>query len=745
VTGLLLAAHPLPARLSASTFTVAAAVAVGNGVALKRLLADDTDPSNDSEVWRTTALNAAAYCGLTGVIEWLISEAPPDGDVARQLSDAAGWAAAAGHLPALQQLLSAGGDFNVKTTAAAAVSRDGLPLLQFLRAAGCPWDGNTPAQAAASGHQELLEWAIAEGCPKDACACAAAATTGNLPLLQWLRAQGFPWDVRCYIAAAEGRRLDIMRYLRANGCDWGIGGAVCEAAAIGGSLELLQWCIENGAAWSQRACDAAAAGGHLDVLIFAHGHGCGLTKNTACAAAAHGHAACLAWIFENDGGHLTDAWILASAKQSMQVDCVKLAVEHGCKEYSHDMGGADWAGEFGDVDFVKWLMQRAASRGDGSDALVASEICTGAARRGQLQVLELMLAAGHLNLGSSAPAAAAVFHGDDSRSTQEWLFGHGVRFDASVFKAAADTGDIATLVWLRGVAHCPWDAHACRTAVCSRHETKRLATLQWLVQAGCPLSPDTWQAAEDVDVLKWLCVQPDRPWGDKLVLWALRKGDAALAAWALENEPDAADALRRLGCAEVIAFGYNALEMISWARARGGEWSSACSYTLATGRRQFDLVQHCVRAGCGVIEAMFNHAASSAVVDRELLKSHLAFLKQQGCPWSAATVAAAIPKTSFCEDDLGIVKWLMDQGCPYDASACAAAAGISLRLLKALHAMGLPMNGSVCVAAARAGQLDTLQWAHSKGCALDGCADLVVPAGPVCEWLLAQDVACRSA
>jgi hypothetical protein len=45
------------------------------------------------------------------------------------------------------------------------------------------------------------------------------------------------------------------------------------------------------------------------------------------------------------------------------------------------------------------------------------------------------------------------------------------------------------------------------------------------------------EATDRGDARKWLCVQPDRRWVDKLVLSALRRGDDALADWALANEP----------------------------------------------------------------------------------------------------------------------------------------------------------------------------------------------------------------
>jgi len=756
LTGLLLAGHPLPTRLHVSDSAVAAAVAVGNDAALKRLMASCTGALEYRDLGQSSALNAAATFGRTDTLEWLLSDASPGYEKRTPIYHAVDCAAAAGHMAALQLLLSRNGRF-FHSTAAAAASGNHLSLLQFLRAAGCPWNSDTLAQAAAGGHQELIEWAVAVGCPHDARACAAAATAGNLLLLQWLREHGFPWDVRCYVAAAEGRHLDIMRYLREHGCDWGTGGAVCEAAAFGGSLELLQWCIENGATLGRRTCDAAAAGGHLDVLMYAHGYGCEMNELSACAAAAYGHAACLAWIFENDGSRLAQASILKYAKQSMQVECVKLAVAHGCKEDGADMEpdtrwlgedmepGATWAGESGNLELVRWLTERAAGRGDGSDARVAAGICTGAARRGQLQVLELMLATGQLDVESSAPAQAAAFHGNASLATLEWLFERGVRFDARVFENAARACDIGTLEWLRDVAHCRWDHHACVAAVRGRYPAERLATLQWCVRHGCLLSPAVWEATYDNDVRKWLCVQPDRPWDDKLVLLALRNGDTFLAWWALANEPDAAAALKTFGCEAAIAFDDESIAMqtVRWVRAHGGEWSDACSSALATGEPRFDLVELCVNDGCGAIEAMFLHAISNSDVGWATVKPHLRFLRRKGCPWSAATVAAAASRGWRVRDNLVVVRWLLRKGCPCDASACAAAARASLRRLKDLHDLGAPLDWSVCVAAARAGRLDSLQWAHSKGCPLGGCADIVVFAAPVREWLLAQGVACR--
>jgi hypothetical protein len=178
---------------------------------------------------------------------------------------------------------------------------------------------------------------------------------------------------------------------------------------------------------------------------------------------------------------------------------------------------------------------------------------------------------------------------------------------------------------------------------------------------------------------------------------------------------------------------------VTWVRKNGGE-----STALATGDPCFDLVRYCVNGCCGVSDSMFSNAAR-ANKSWGALESHFRFLKSKGCPWSAATMAAVL-QARWGSPGTFAVKWLRDEGCPYDASVCATAARMSLGLLKALHEMGFPLNWSVCVAAARAGRLDTLQWAHSMGCPVGGCAGLVVlpVVAPVRKWLLARGVACRS-
>jgi hypothetical protein len=586
LAGLVLAGHPLPLRLQLSATPVAAAVAVGNCEAWQRLMMEGAYLDQ-------TALCAAAHFGRIEMLSWLL-----DGDRGvfddreKALTTAAKRAAAAGQFAALRLLSDHHCRLDEGSAAAAARGGD-LAMLQWLRAKGCPWNGYTLAQAAAGGHKQLLEWAIAEGCPRDARASAGAASTGILPLLRWLREQGFEWDVRCFVAAATGGHLDVTRYLRENGCDWGAGNAVCAAAARGGRLEILQWCIENGAAWGPRTCEGAAAGGHLDVLKHAHGNGCPMNERAACAAAAHGHAACLAWIFENDGGSFMSSWIWQHAICRGHRECVKLGVMRGCADFSESRESRDWcAGAYGDLELVRWMMDWASGNGTDTYADVADGICVGAASCGHLYVLEWMLAAGHFGRDSSAPAVEAADGSTTSLETLQWLYEHGALFDASVFERAAAIPVMEVLTWLRDVVQCPWDSRACVAAALDEEESS-LEVFQWLVKAGCPLSAEVWDVAYRLELRKWLCTLPSRPWDDKLVLWALREGEREVAEWALVNEPEAAAAVTAYGCAAAIAS--DDIAMLKWARAHGGEWSDACALALASASAE--MVASCASHG----------------------------------------------------------------------------------------------------------------------------------------------------
>ena len=72
--------------------------------------------------------------------------------------------------------------------------------------------------------------------------------------------------------AAGGGHLQVLQWARANGCTWNKD--VCSKAALGGHLQVLQWARANGCPWDSHVCSNAAYGGHLEILQWARANGC---------------------------------------------------------------------------------------------------------------------------------------------------------------------------------------------------------------------------------------------------------------------------------------------------------------------------------------------------------------------------------------------------------------------------------------------------------------------------------------
>lgn len=79
------------------------------------------------------------------------------------------------------------------------------------------------------GHQSALVWARdhfeLDNPEVDArVGCAYAALKGDLPMLQWLRESGFPWDASSATPNVQGRRNHVVEWAIENGCptpeDW---------------------------------------------------------------------------------------------------------------------------------------------------------------------------------------------------------------------------------------------------------------------------------------------------------------------------------------------------------------------------------------------------------------------------------------------------------------------------------------------------------------------------------------------
>ena len=75
--------------------------------------------------------------------------------------------------------------------------------------------------------------------------------------------------------------------------------ALCNFAAMRGSVRLLKWARENNLVWSSHTCACAAFHGHLPALKYLHENGCPWDSNTCHFAVLHKHWDCLKYAVDN--------------------------------------------------------------------------------------------------------------------------------------------------------------------------------------------------------------------------------------------------------------------------------------------------------------------------------------------------------------------------------------------------------------------------------------------------------------
>jgi len=96
-------------------------------------------------------------------------------------------------------------------------------------------------------------------------AFAVAAGHASIPMLAWLKRAGCPFHVVVCEAAAAAGNMDNLVWLRLE---------TTFSNAPKSSKSLTCWADKYRCPWDEQTCAAAAQGGHLTVLKWAREHGC---------------------------------------------------------------------------------------------------------------------------------------------------------------------------------------------------------------------------------------------------------------------------------------------------------------------------------------------------------------------------------------------------------------------------------------------------------------------------------------
>ncbi len=152
-----------------------------------------------------------------------------------------------------------------------------MPICQWLREFGCPWNAEAVRAAAVERHVEVAVWLRDAGCPVDARIMSAAARTGDAQLCEALLARGMPWSQQGPNMAAWAGDAALARLLllwlvqNLTGEAEGVQAlpltpAVFAAAARHGSVPLLSLLRDRGCEWDEGAWASAVVAGCEVVL-----------------------------------------------------------------------------------------------------------------------------------------------------------------------------------------------------------------------------------------------------------------------------------------------------------------------------------------------------------------------------------------------------------------------------------------------------------------------------------------------
>jgi hypothetical protein len=255
----------------------------------------------------------------------------------------------------------------------------------------------------------------------------------NWKTLLWAREMKFPWDEwSLNIAILTGVDERILKWLHRRGCPWSSPdmSLTFEYAVGCCSLDFIKWLRLQGYSWDGYCFARAIHRGDWEIIIWLRCNGCPSADD--------------------------DDPSLGACSMALECAVIKndpLYVQYLLHEFK---GYTLW-----DTDFV----------------LIAL-------RRSDIPVLQLLVDAGYAYKHESFADAIDCY--DRNLDCLQFLRQTGCPWNAEVFVAAVERGDMEILRWLRQEG-CPWDATVFTKAL----EKGNLDIIQWLFEEKCPTDEDS--------------------------------------------------------------------------------------------------------------------------------------------------------------------------------------------------------------------------------------------------------------
>ncbi|PNH01891.1 hypothetical protein TSOC_012174 [Tetrabaena socialis] len=449
--------------------------------------------------------------------------------------------------------------------------------------------------------------------------------------------------------------------------------------------------------WSQRKqlpCLVARSGSiaNLEVLLARDDLPSDMYYSIAHDAAAAGQLDVCVWLRER-GCLWSEVALTAAAKGGHQALCEWLVPV--CPDNLHLVAAAASAAEGGHVGLMEWLRLAAQTHGaDGSDvrqALDASDpvynsLLEGAAAGCDLATLQRLH---HIHVDSRAAPEpnsddpdgemaykeregnylwniiehAAGSATADWQAKVEWLEAQGYPLNQdSYIRAAGQPDGRARVQWLRQRGY-PLDMGVADSAA----QAGDMELLEYVLGQGVEVDVSSGMMDEvvlsgDVAVMELLHAR-GAPIGKSTVIKAAECGHLPAVAWLVERLAAAGGALSA-GVFSAAA-GAGSMELMAWLRQQGCPWDAATFVAAAGGGGSEEQLEWLAGQGCPMGDDGEPYARAAASGNMAALRC----LRCLGCPWS--THRAVVDRVNrihhhspFGEHVERALAWLLEQGLP---------------------------------------------------------------------------------
>jgi hypothetical protein len=431
--------------------------------------------------------------------------------------------------------------------------------------------------------------------------CFQGAPKNDRKMLRRLAAKQ-SWYYMIRLDNFSGDDWKLLQYIKKTfRCPWGAlivanttNPDTCAIAARNGDMKALQFARSKGCPWNESTCIQAALNGHEEVLNWALENGCpwhGIPCSSAVFRFVGGIARHLKEMYGMNFREKTTDYDMSTMKNA------KISFEGAPQEIKPllqqraSMQAWYWYMCIDDLNKESWalLQWTKATFQCPWGALIATnvtspEACSGAARNGDLEMLQFVRAHGCPWNKDTCQEAARNGH----LELLKWAHEIGCPWDEGTCCAAAGNGHFEILLWAR-TNGCPWNADVCFAAA----ENGRLEILQWLHGNGCPWNATVCRVAAEngcFDVLQWARAN-ECPWDSNTCSSAAENGHLKILKWARENGCP----WDKYSCSSAAENGH--LETLQWAHENGCPWDGYTRCAAALGG-QFETWTYARDNGC---------------------------------------------------------------------------------------------------------------------------------------------------